>query len=168
MKPVREVVQESHRFLSDLVPKLGKRIVSELNATRGQSKLPRGSAAHTHEDVVEILESTSLEQLSTRVAYELREVQAADAELEGLRSTGLRRAGVRFQQFALAFDKFLRAYSGIVNIIEGADSQYGNVASATLSLLFAVSMRGSSSASLVMTDANPDRESKGRGREVDM
>ncbi|RYP47915.1 hypothetical protein DL768_006111 [Monosporascus sp. mg162] len=43
----------------------------------------------------------------------------------------------QLQDFAVTFSRFLQAYSGIVSIVQTADSQYGNVAFAALSLLFA-------------------------------
>lgn len=42
------------------------------------------------------------------------------------------------QEFAVTFSRFLKAYSVIVKVVQVADSQFGHVALATLSVLFAV------------------------------
>ncbi|KAI4142990.1 MAG: hypothetical protein L6R39_004752 [Caloplaca ligustica] len=52
--------------------------------------------------------------------------------------TVVKRAGKKTVVFASNFASFLQAYSGIVEIMQGADQQYGGAAYATLSLLLIV------------------------------
>lgn len=54
-------------------------------------------------------------------------------------SRPLARAGSRAIRFATNFSSFLQAYSGIVEIIKGADQQYGGLAYGILSLTLIVS-----------------------------
>ena len=49
------------------------------------------------------------------------------------------RVGKQTIMFANNFSSFLQAYSGIIEIMNGADQQYGGVAYSTLSLLLIVS-----------------------------
>ena len=86
------------------------------------------------------LESMPLQRLSDYVIQEMKTMEDANINLSRKRLSGLRKAAANFQEFTQTFSQFLRAYSGIVDIIQGADAQYGNVASATLSLLFVVSV----------------------------
>ena len=50
----------------------------------------------------------------------------------------IRQAGKRTVIFANNFSSFLQAYSGIVEIMKGADQQYGGIAYGTLSLFLIV------------------------------
>ena len=49
------------------------------------------------------------------------------------------KVGKATQTFANNFSSFLQAYSGIIEIMKGADQQYGGVAYSALSLLLIVS-----------------------------
>lgn len=51
----------------------------------------------------------------------------------------IKRAGKSTQVFANNFASYLQAYSGIIEIMQGADNQYGGAAYASLSLLLIVS-----------------------------
>lgn len=53
-------------------------------------------------------------------------------------SRPLARAGSKAVRFATNFLSFLQAYSGIVEIMKGADLQYGGLAYSTLSLTLIV------------------------------
>jgi phage-related protein len=55
------------------------------------------------------------------------------------RSVGLRKAGSSVQRVLGTFSDFLGSYSGIVELVKAADSQYGGLAYGTLSLLLSVS-----------------------------
>ena len=50
----------------------------------------------------------------------------------------IRKVGKQTVVFASNFSSFLHAYSGIIEIMKGADEQYGGVAYSTLSLLLIV------------------------------
>ena len=50
----------------------------------------------------------------------------------------IRKAGNKTVVFANNFSSFLQAYSGIIEIMKGADQQYGGAAYATLSLFLIV------------------------------
>ena len=53
--------------------------------------------------------------------------------------TLIRKVGKKTVVFANNFANFLQAYSGVVEIMKGADQQYGGLAYGTLSLLLVVS-----------------------------
>ena len=54
------------------------------------------------------------------------------------------------QNFATKFSGFLESYSGIVEVVKGADQQYGGLAYATLSLFLIVSLHLNRSLGLLM------------------
>ena len=78
----------------------------------------------------------------------LTQYESADAELDlaqaknsawsAKRKKGLRKLPTLLQTFMTRFADFLEAYSGIVEIIKQADSQYGGLAYSTVSLLLLV------------------------------
>ena len=82
-------------------------------------------------------------------ALALTNYEAASSELElaeakniawsNKRNSGLRKFPALLQSFMTRFADFLEAYSGIVEIVKQADSQYGGLAYSTLSLLLLVS-----------------------------
>jgi hypothetical protein len=84
------------------------------------------------------LDSMSLDDLSAYVASELSSLDTAHKGLEKRRFRGLHKVTARTQKFMTEFDRFVNAYSGIVNIVAMADAQYGGVACATLAVLFSV------------------------------
>lgn len=89
--------------------------------------------------MMDLLTSMPLETLGEYVKAETSALERAQSGLNQKRSTGIRRAYSSTQKFIVEFDRFLSAYSGIVEIVKSADQQYGGVAAATLSLLFSVS-----------------------------
>ena len=54
------------------------------------------------------------------------------------RNTGARQAGSSVQKFLVTFSGFLESYSGIVELVKAADTQYGGLAYGTLSLFLGV------------------------------
>ena len=64
-----------------------------------------------------------------------------DAKLHQDDQTLIRKVGKKTVVFANNFANFLQAYSGVVEIMKGADQQYGGLAYGTLSLLLIVSTR---------------------------
>ena len=84
------------------------------------------------------LETMTMDQLCAFVKEDKEALEKQKSQLDEKRRHGWRRASTSVQDFAQTFDRFLAAYSGVVHLVGCVDSQYGNVASATLSLLFAV------------------------------
>jgi hypothetical protein len=140
IKPAKGVLQEARDFLHERLPKLGTKVRIELKAIIRHSQSPVESTSQTNEEDLDIdsLRSISLAQLSTYVDAEVNKMRYANGILNQKRSNGLRKRAMQLQNFAVTFSRFLQAYSGIVNIFQAVDTQYGNVAFATLSLLFAV------------------------------
>lgn len=123
------------------MPKLGKNALSELITFLSHAKHPDDSQLRRpNVDILDRLNSVPLEQLSSYVKYEVAKMEGADARLAQKRSKGIHKAAAQAQDFTITFDQFLKAYSGIVDVLKQADSQYGNVASATLSLFYAVNV----------------------------
>ena len=89
-------------------------------------------------DFENILGDMSIHQLQDCVAQHLAKLEAGDAQLSANRAKGWRKATSWLLPFAKTFGQFLKSYSGIVSIFNSVDAQYGNVATAALSLLFAV------------------------------
>lgn len=61
------------------------------------------------------------------------------AELHQSDRTLIRKVGKKTVVFAYNFANFLQAYSGVVEIMKGADQQFGGIAYGALSLLLIVS-----------------------------
>ncbi|KAF2688251.1 hypothetical protein K458DRAFT_401613 [Lentithecium fluviatile CBS 122367] len=103
-----------------------------------------------------------LEVLSRFVGAEAGAVREAKAGLDERRSKGVHGIASKSEKFILEFDRFLSAYSGIVNIVALADAQYGGVASATLTVLFTtVKMKAKDEAAIIsamghISDRLPD------------
>lgn len=70
---------------------------------------------------------------------ELESAQARNLAWSAKRKRGLRKLPTLLQTFMTRFADFLEAYSGIVEIVKQADSQYGGLAYSTVSLLLLVS-----------------------------
>ncbi|KAI0550591.1 hypothetical protein F4679DRAFT_583265 [Xylaria curta] len=137
IKPARAVLQDAQNFLNEQLPKLGKGVRGELNAIIRHDQSLVESTLENKEDLIEHISSMQLEQLSDYVDFRVDRMRRAGEELNQRRASGFHRQAKRLQDFAVTFSRFLRAYSGIVSIMQNADFQYGNVAFATLSLLFA-------------------------------
>ncbi len=69
---------------------------------------------------------------------ELGSAQARNLAWSAKRKKGLRKLPTLLQTFMTRFADFLEAYSGIVEIVKQADSQYGGLAYSTVSLLLLV------------------------------
>ncbi|KAI0969445.1 hypothetical protein F4678DRAFT_463703 [Xylaria arbuscula] len=137
IKPAKVALQGAQSFLHDLLPKLGVRVRSEFNSIISYNKSSLESRNDNEEDLIEHINSLPLEQLSNYVEFRVSEMNDAGEELIQKRSRGFRKRAAQLQDFAVTFNQFLKAYSGIVSIVQSADSQFGNVAFAALSLLFA-------------------------------
>lgn len=80
----------------------------------------------------------TLEDLLAYVSTQSAGLNSAQAALSRRRSKGAHKVSAKATKFMSEFERFLTAYSGIVNIVSLADAQYGGVACATFSLLFSV------------------------------
>ncbi|KAJ2991767.1 hypothetical protein NUW58_g2399 [Xylaria curta] len=168
IKPAEGVLQNAQRFLNDQLPKLGRKARGEFNAIICYNKSSDELRKEREENPVQYINSLSLEQLSGYVNFTTNEMRDAGEELNQKRSSGFRKRANQLQDFAITFNRFLQAYSGIVSIVQNADSQYGNVAFAALSLLFAtVKAKAEAEASiqaciLHISDRMPDYKVYGR------
>ncbi|KAI0197647.1 hypothetical protein F4808DRAFT_291233 [Astrocystis sublimbata] len=108
------------------------------------------------------LQSIPLEQLIAYVDSEMDTLKEAESTVNQRRSRGVHKRASQLQGLMFSFSQFLKAYSGIVDILQTVDSSYGNVASASLSLLFAtVRMKAEAEQSMQscmrrITDRMPD------------
>lgn len=101
----------------------------------GTCVVPRNS---DEDDLLDMLNMMPLKQLSAYVKSQVEELNATYTNLERRRSQGTHKISIKTQNFVFEFDRFLTAYSDIVNIITLVDGQQGGVACATLALLFSV------------------------------
>lgn len=139
IQSAKKVLQESTVFLKSGLQRLGKNSFNTLTALLSHKKQkgsPSGELSGT--DVLVALETVSLEQLSSYVDYAISDMREAGEGLTIKRSRGFHKTTAKAQSFILAFDRLLKAFSGVVDIVKQADAQYGNVASSTLSLFYAV------------------------------
>ncbi|KAI4628387.1 hypothetical protein J4E80_002525 [Alternaria sp. BMP 0032] len=89
-------------------------------------------------DLLQSLNAMPLDVLSTYVHKHAEDLGVAHTALDQKRSDGVRKAWSKTERFVMQFDRFLNAYSGILDIVKTADAQYGGVAGSTLALLFSV------------------------------
>ncbi|KAI4938729.1 uncharacterized protein J4E92_000010 [Alternaria infectoria] len=87
-------------------------------------------------DLLQSLNAMPLDVLSNYVHKHAEDLGAAHTTLDQRRSDGVRKAWSKTERFVMQFDRFLNAYSGILDIVKTADAQYGGVAGSTLALLF--------------------------------
>lgn len=113
-----------------------KREVSRILSFCQRTSTPDPSLSES--ELWQRLGSMTIEQLRSYVDSEKKALETKGSDLQKKRKKGWRKATTLVQDFSLTFDRFLRACSGVVELVSCADSQYGNVASATLSVLFAV------------------------------
>ena len=118
MEPAREALGSLPAFrqnVSQLVPKETK-ISATIDSKQDALLLTQYESANTELDLAQVRNS----------AWSAK------------RKKGLRKLPTLLQTFMTRFADFLEAYSGIVEIIKQADSQYGGLAYSTLSLLLLV------------------------------
>lgn len=139
----KDVLRDNRRYFAGLFPRLDKTVTTELSRILGDRKFSDQEQPQiqleSNEDFLSQLNSMPLDKLSSYVDSEASALKGAESNLKHQRSKGLHKAAAKTQNFLMAFDGFLKAYSGIVQIVQTVDAQYGGVACATLSLLFAVS-----------------------------
>lgn len=158
INPARSLLQGSRHFLCKRLPKLGNETIAELIAVIRHNKQSAQPGLQSREDVLSQLDTIPLSQLSDYVDSEVRKMEGADANWSQKRRD---KRTTRFQDFAVTFSRFLKAYSGIVDIVGGVDHQFGYVAFSTLSLLFAVSTGEMQTVQLEVSYRNIDREDEG-------
>lgn len=130
LKPVKETLAERNQFWQIIKRKLTKTELKEV--------LENASASDQSNDF-NALDDETYESLVKRVRACMAETQRGNEELMQKRATGMRRISDGVQKFAQSFDEFLRTYSGLVDVLQAVDAQYGGLAWGTLSLLFIVS-----------------------------
>ena len=89
-------------------------------------------------EVFDELQTMNLKQLSSYLDTEMRTLSVSKMDLDRKRDKGAHKFTGALQDSMVAFHDFLETFSGIVDIVSAADSQFGGVACATLSLLFVV------------------------------
>ncbi|KAI0515065.1 hypothetical protein F5B22DRAFT_646943 [Xylaria bambusicola] len=137
IKPAQDVLKGAQAFLDDCLLKLGQKVKNEFNSIIRFNKGSEESSKQPGEDLTKYINSLPLEQLSDYVNFSVDKMRDAGEDLSQKRSSGFHKRAARLQDFAVTFSHFLKAYSGVVSIIQNADAQFGNVAFAALSLLFA-------------------------------
>jgi hypothetical protein len=136
-----DMLHEHNQEFKRSLRKASARVKQELEEVVGQrqQKELNGNLKSTDKgDLPALLSTMSLEELSAYVGDQKAELHATQADLIAKRSKGFHKISAKSQKFASEFDRFLNAYSGIVQVVMLVDAQYGGVACATLALLFAV------------------------------
>ena len=157
ISPARNLLQGNWNFLCKL-PKFGNETKAELIAVICHNKQSAQLGLQNKEYVLSQLDTTPLSQLLDYVDSEVRKMEGADANWSRKRRD---KKATRFQDFAVTFNRFLKAYSGIVNIVGGTDFRFSHLAFATLSLLFVVSTGEMQIVQLETAYRNIDREDEG-------
>ncbi|KNG46999.1 paxneb protein superfamily [Stemphylium lycopersici] len=159
------VFAEHERYLKEHTPKAGVKVKEELRritGARDRGKVNGTLESSGKDNLSLLLDGMSLEDVAAYASSQTKALHAAHTDLEKKRSKGLHNATSRTQSFITEFDRFLSAYSGVVNIVALADAQYGGVAGATLALLFsAVQMKAKNDEAITaamaqMSDRLPD------------
>ncbi|CAN9212797.1 unnamed protein product [Alternaria alternata] len=83
----------------------------------GRSKLEPAPGEVEPKDPLAMLKRMSLQDLSAYVSGQTEALNNAHVSLEEKRSKGLHKISSRTQSFVSEFDRFVNAYSGIVNIV---------------------------------------------------
>ncbi|CAN9156713.1 unnamed protein product [Alternaria alternata] len=158
----KQVLTGHDTFISEKLPKATRKMKEELERIAkagGRSKLEPAPGEVEPKDPLAMLKRMSLQDLSAYVSGQTEALNNAHVSLEEKRSKGLHKISSRTQSFVSEFDRFVNAYSGIVNIVMLVDAQHGGVACATLALLF--SMKAKEEETIItamqqMSDRLPD------------
>jgi hypothetical protein len=123
-----EIVSGQHEFKQKLRGFLKKHVGGKLPTTK--------------EMLDEQITNYGLDYHSTRNAAmdALSDANGAQQSYQRERQTGVKKAGKLTQDFVKTFADFLGVYSGIISLMKGAGSMYGEVAYETLSILFIVGL----------------------------
>jgi len=130
LKPVKDTLAERSQFWQMIKRKLTKTELKEV--------MENASASDQSNDF-RAFDDETYESLVKRVKACMAETERGNEELIQKRATGMRRISDSVQKFAQSFNEFLHTYSGLVDVLQAVDAQYGGLAWGTLSLLFIVS-----------------------------
>jgi hypothetical protein len=130
LKPANDVIRGRDQFTTRL---------------RGFLKNKRGNieTATTQEELERQISTYQQDysSLKTEALGALNSAARANTIYKQDRQTGAKKVGRGAQRFINSFADFLKAYSGIVEILRGAGQIYGEVAYETLSILLIVSVQ---------------------------
>jgi len=139
--PLSQFVTEHNNYLSSKLKRTGLGVKAELrsilNSVPEKYDAPLTDPKN-ESDLLQSLNAMPLDVLSNYVHKHAKDLGAAHTALDQKRSDGVRKAWSKTERFVMQFDRFLNAYSGILDIVKTADAQYGGVAGSTLALLFSV------------------------------
>jgi hypothetical protein len=104
-------------------------------------RISRSTKSHLKPDpqLHSSLESLDIQDLQRHIAGQIPLLAGALGEWDDKRTRGWRKGRTKAQNFVISFDRFLKAFSGILEIAKLADEQYGGAATKIFSLLWAVS-----------------------------
>ncbi|KAK4447330.1 hypothetical protein QBC34DRAFT_409876 [Podospora aff. communis PSN243] len=88
-------------------------------------------------DFPEYLDSLTLEDLQSHVSAQAKLLANAQIEWHQKRNKGYRKFRTGAQDFTVTFDRFLKPFSGVVEIAKMADEAYGGAATKIISLFYA-------------------------------
>ena len=117
-EPAKDILDSSSSFKS-------------ISAKCAQVETTASDQIQSKEDLFKVIDSKIVDS-------ELTSLEAHKLLWSAQRKKGLRMFPRLLQSFMTRFADFLEAYSGIVEIVKQADSQYGGLAYSTLSLLLLV------------------------------
>ncbi|KAF2086543.1 hypothetical protein K490DRAFT_66736 [Saccharata proteae CBS 121410] len=116
----------SYREFRKSLPPLGKKIKSELNIYLSKSSSNSKEKTVEQDKLFDALETMSVETLEQYASIGMNDMGRANSNLRRQREHGSKKITTGFQKFSRTFEDFLKAYSGILGILQVADSQYGN------------------------------------------
>jgi hypothetical protein len=131
-----ELVTSHQAFMQEGLSRAGNGIKEELQRIIRREK----ALEHQNIDVIEKLYKLPLGSLSQHVRAELDLSQTANSPSDRSIRNWKHHAHQRIDKSVSEFDRFVSASSGVVGLLASADAQYGGIATATLSLLFSVSI----------------------------
>ncbi|KAI1204852.1 uncharacterized protein F4807DRAFT_445262 [Annulohypoxylon truncatum] len=111
--------------------------VVDKDVTRELIRITKCNIAANEKELRQGLEQLSLTELQAYVAQEKANLEQEEAAWKEKRRKGLKRITTEFQSFAETFERFLKGYSGVVEVAQLADNVYGGAATAALTILFA-------------------------------
>ena len=110
------------------------KIANDAQPSHEFSKRIEKSITAEEQQFVETANADSLEKLLSQSLYDA----TGQRDKHASNQKTIIKVGKATQTFATNFSSFLQAYSGIIEIMKGADQQYGGVAYSALSLLLIV------------------------------
>ncbi|KAK3321391.1 hypothetical protein B0T19DRAFT_478497 [Cercophora scortea] len=111
-------------------------VATELRRVTANHGSKASESPATETDPPTDLEPLTLEQLRGYVSLDVSTLSNEAISWQEKRRTGWRKVTTGISQFVQDFDTFLSRFSGIVEIVNMADSQYGGAATLVLSVFF--------------------------------